>query len=182
MKGETTMAKTTKITAKKIMDKNNGCWIAPTSYEYEGFTVEVKPFISFEEVAAEISALIKACAPEDGKAYYPEAIEFGFRLDMIALFTNIIIPEKVEEQYALVYGTEIYKKLANDREQIGELWNIVTAIVKYNTENLAHRLTKTISDLVAQFNEIANIGGLKEIFEGATNLNNTNKVDEEQAD
>ena len=100
------MEKKQELTVEAI----NGIMDRLESREYVGMwndqEITLNVTIGFGDMIKLVNEVVNSCFGEDG-TYNPEAKDFAFRLNLIELYTNILLPEDIEAQYAAVYGTDL---------------------------------------------------------------------------
>ena len=62
------------------------------------------PFTTFDEIVSRVSDI---CFNSETGEYLPQNKDFAIRLCVINAYTNVNIPENVEHQYRILYGTDI---------------------------------------------------------------------------
>lgn len=69
--------------------------------------------------------VLQLCWNDEG--YYYEVMDFAFRCAVIAFYSNVQLPEGLEQKYEMVYGTDLYDtvlKYAN-RDQTESLFEAI---------------------------------------------------------
>lgn len=73
---------------------------------WNGVEIEIKRSLTAEQAAAFIRFVFGSSITDDGN-YLPEVEHTLARIATVAAYTNIELPEDANEQYDLVYGTDI---------------------------------------------------------------------------
>ena len=94
-----------------------------------GLQLTVRAMISAADAAQFIDAVLQPCW--NGSGYYYEMIDFAFRCAVITCYSNVRLPEKVEEKYDVVYGTDLYDTILQyaNRGQIDALYDAVNIYI-----------------------------------------------------
>lgn len=99
---------------------NNGL----TMIKYgSGLQVAIKYFIGATDVSKFTSLVLDLCWYEE--SYRVEYLDFAFRCAVIAFYSNVKLPDKLDAKYDLVYGTDLYDSIYNNANsgQIGSLYD-----------------------------------------------------------
>ena len=95
------------ITFEKIEEIMNDYFPATDTMEWHGLEIEVSRTVPFALAAEIVVRAANACFNADGE-YLPENSDFAFRLCVIDAYTNIDLPEEIEAQNRLLYGTDLW--------------------------------------------------------------------------
>lgn len=114
-----------------------------TNVEWNGLTIKVRHMVNFEYMLRFVNGVVNTCF-ETG-SYMPELKDFAIRCASIAYYTNINMPEDVDKQYKLVYGTDLVAKVLEAVDH-GQFNNILLAIDK----KLEYRANTNIEKLIEQ--------------------------------
>ena len=76
---------------------------------WNGLRVIVRSMITLDEMQELVSLVWEQCWDE--ASVHPELADFLLRRAVIVFYTNVNLPESVEEQYAYLYGTDLYEKV-----------------------------------------------------------------------
>lgn len=70
-------------------------------------TVKVRNTVSITEMLALTTSAVDTCFTSDGQ-YVPEMEDFAIKCGIIATYTNVQLPEELNEQYDVVYKTTLF--------------------------------------------------------------------------
>ena len=89
-----------------------------------GYNVAIKRFISFTDML---------CFAKSDNRYLPEVRDLFFRCSLVEFYTNIVLPESVEEKNQIVYGTDIIDLILQniDRGQFRAIMDGIEKRVTY---------------------------------------------------
>ena len=99
-----------KISFEKIEEIMNERFFVVDTMDWYGVEVEVKSLIPFALASELVRRIADACFSDDGE-YMPEVSDFALRLGVIEAYTNIELPDNVEEQNRLLYGTDLWEDI-----------------------------------------------------------------------
>ena len=118
--------------------------------ENEDVEVKVKKYLSFGESIQFVNEIVSSCfGGENDTEYYPESFEQAVRGCVIGIYTNIKLPDDIEEQNNIVFCDEIYDKC---RSVINvEQFDSMVAAAK---EKIRHRVAVYISTAEYQASKI----------------------------
>lgn len=77
--------------------------------DYYGNDLVVKWAIPFYMVKALVSSIANSCFDKETGTYTPENKDFAVRLCVVDAYTNVDIPDDPEDQYTLLYGTDLIR-------------------------------------------------------------------------
>lgn len=104
------MTKNNRITADMLEQLiNEGSDDIPVSMqlvEWNGLNIEVTHTLSIKDAFSLVQDVVDMSFLEDG-TYAPEVTDFAMRAGVIDYYTNIDLPEKMEDRYRLVYSLPI---------------------------------------------------------------------------
>ena len=70
--------------------------------------ISVRPLLTFRETSCFVNTVMAACFDDEHGIAVPEAMDFAIRANTVLRYTNLELPEDLEEQYTILYGTDIY--------------------------------------------------------------------------
>lgn len=79
-----------------------------SEYEWDGLSICVRPLISIEESIELVDTVMQSCINPKGNVFMPELMDLMFRVNVICFYTDVEIPETLQDQCVLVYGTNLY--------------------------------------------------------------------------
>ena len=76
-------------------------------FNWNGLKVIVRHLISLDEMQKLVGLVLDQCW--DGERMRMELLDFHLRCAVVVFFTNVNLPQKAEEQYEYLYGTDLYE-------------------------------------------------------------------------
>ena len=73
---------------------------------WSGMSITVRKMIGIDEMQQMVGLILDQCW--DGECLRKELADFFLRCAVITFFTNVTLPEKREEQYEILYGTDLF--------------------------------------------------------------------------
>lgn len=98
-----------------------------------GYNVAIKRFISFTDMLSFVDGVVSGCFAKSDNRYLPEVRDLFFRCSLVEFYTNIVLPESVEEKNQIVYGTDIIDLILQniDRGQFRAIMDGIEKRVTY---------------------------------------------------
>ena len=126
------------------------------SFEWRGVTVTVAHTVPFATALTIIEAVAQSCFDEEGE-YYPILANMMFRHEVIAKYTNIEVPEDVEECYALFYNTGLWDEVIEriSDEQLVDIQVAAHKKISYTIELKAEALKKEVTAMAENLSRIS---------------------------
>lgn len=75
---------------------------------WKGLGIVVKTFLTFAETVRFTDNVMNACFNREKDMFLPEGLDYAFRINVLMSYTNLEIPSNIEDQYRMVFETEIY--------------------------------------------------------------------------
>ena len=94
----------------------------------------VKTFLSLDEYKDLIDSIVRTCTAEDGDCIY-EMIDFVTRVNIIAAYALIELPEDIDELYYVVYESDLYDVVVKNANQ----WQIDSIIKSVDAQCIFYR-------------------------------------------
>lgn len=129
-----------------------------------GYEVSVKRFISFINMMSLVDGVVSGCFAKSDNSYLPEVRDFFFRCSIVEFYTNIVLPDSVEEKNSIVYGTDIVDLIMQHIDK-GQLRAIVDGIEKkinYFVNTNVKQIEDEVSGLIGQITPM--LGQMREIL------------------
>lgn len=130
---------------------------------WNGIEINIKRTLNIYEMKVLFEAILSRCFSTDNGSYQPEYRDFAERTAVLAIYTDINLPEDIGDQFDLVFKTDIYKFVTEnvDSEQ---LWSIMDSagmkieeMIKYRSEDMlkkAQEAIDSVNDLTEQFGKL----------------------------
>lgn len=119
--------------------------------------VSVQYLVDFDIARLIVKNIADKCFDEDGN-YHPEIREFLERIAIISAYTDIELPESVAEQYAFLYGTDIYQNVigAVSEEQVCSILGAVEEKVQWRIKTSSDAIMSNILEVYAKLDAMTN--------------------------
>lgn len=79
---------------------------------WRGKTVKVKPSLSFEEMIDCYNDITGTITDEATGMIRYELLDFTVKIYILAYYTQLEFPQTIEEQYDMIYNTDLYGSIA----------------------------------------------------------------------
>lgn len=91
----------------------------------------VKTFLSLDEYKDLIDSIIQACTADDGERIY-ELVDFATRVNIIAAYALIELPEEIDELYYTVYESDLFQTVCKNvnHDQIDAIITCINSIIR----------------------------------------------------
>ena len=152
--------KTTKITAKQLADVVNKVSTPMVSeIEWNGLKIQIKNRLTLDE-SDDFCLLLTAIQfiGDDG-SYRPTLRDFGVRSNIIKFYTNVELPEDVNDTYNLLYGNDLVETVRRyvDQVQLSSLLKSTEALVKHMATSEAEAIISEFKKLADRMNELTSV-------------------------
>ena len=160
--------------AKKLDRVSVGAWekIAkqmreePTALDWHGDKLIIKKRLTMAEAVAYVRLVTTSCFSKEDGSYQPEALGFAKKRCAVALYTNVTLPQDMEKQYDLIYGTDIMDAVMGciDLEQYNEMCEAVADHIDSILDANIDRVQQRIEAAAKAMEEISS--SLGSVFDG----------------
>lgn len=126
--------------------------------KFQDADIMVKYALSFDEVLSFVSATVDSCFTTDG-GYVPQAKKFAFMANIIDYYTDVQMPDNLNDRYALAVLSGLYDVVVNeiDDRQLDSLHDSVERLIDNILTNNANIARNELSKAVASLNSIVQI-------------------------
>lgn len=162
------MDTTKKITYEDCKKVINDISMLTAEVDWNGLELNVKKNLSFSEAANFVSYVVGLCFIEGTNEYIPEARDFAIRVCTIESYTNVELPESIEERNKVVYNTDLMQTVLKnvDAQQFNSLIQAIDIKLDYlsnaNVELLNNKFEKLLDSFEKLYQSVAGV------FEGIT--------------
>ena len=136
------------------------------SFIWEGIEIKAKKFLNVYEMKVMFDGIFERCFSSTDQTYQPEYRDFAERACTVAVYSDVTLPESVDDQYDLMYKTDLYYAVIEhiDPMQRGALLDAIDEKIKETIDYRANQVVKTAEDTM---NYVSNLlDGFKEMFDG----------------
>ena len=144
--------------AKDFIEKNKTEYSETVNCQYAGIQFKVKRIISFTDMITFVDNVSRGCFDYETGEYYPEARDYGFKVSVFEMYTDIELPEDSSERYAFIYGDDNLFYYIISRINKGQFDAIQDSIEERinNTLNLnTDNVNRQLNELHTQLTNIA---------------------------
>lgn len=78
---------------------------------WRGTAFAVRTVLTARDASRLFDGVMTACYDRGRDLFFPEMADFAFRAGVLVWYAGAELPENIEEQYRLVYGTDLYDKV-----------------------------------------------------------------------
>lgn len=169
--------------------QDNAVYVAKT-YQWDGKDVQIIYHLPFYEMMEMVNDVAGCCFNEDA-GFMPELMDFAFRVNVVARYSNMVLPENLDEKYDAVYGTDFVEFILEHvhQQQLKAMVKAINRKIEYicnaNIEELRRRTNQIVEGLEGVQKEIGDIfagvnsGDVAKLVEEFAK-NGYNHVDEEK--
>ena len=140
---------------------------------WEGVEIKVKRFLTMKEMFEFTNSVVDACFRKDDGSYRPEVKDFMVRSCILDIYTNIEIPENLENRYDMVYRFGVISEIMRyiDQAQFNAIMSAIDCKIDDRLNTYIEMLEKNLEEKVAVLDQtvenlVEYIGG---IFNGIDN-------------
>lgn len=114
------------IKADAFREYMNDHFPAERTIEVGGIQVTVKTRLSVDSMIDFVNFVVNNCF--QGDECLPQLKDFLIRIEIIRMYTNIELPNNIQDQYEFVYGSDLIGQLVDEVINRNEFNNILQAI------------------------------------------------------
>lgn len=163
-----------RITVEDFNNAINDVYMPVTETEWNGLTLYVRKNISFQETLDFVKYVTELCFAEDTHEYLPEARDLAIKIFLIQHYTNIDLPDSLEERNKFIYETDIVQTVLNfvNPYQFNEIIRAIDLKIDYMADANIEAINNKMDELYKSFEELSN--SLETVFGG---INEDSMVD-----
>lgn len=142
--------KSNRVTLTALREAIKGRFDTYITDTWCGLDITIKRYLDLNEALAFITKVVESSFDESGE-YAPERQYIAMRLVTIALYTNLSLPKSIEEQYDLIYGTDLYSFVADrvDEDQYNSIALVILDRIKDINSVKAASVEARLADVYA---------------------------------
>lgn len=117
------------ITAREIKQIASTFYEQPKYVMWHGKRIKINPLLSFEEFVSLIDEIFKRCVDNGSGRLILETVDFVFKVEFLKKYCSIVLPENVEDQYKIIYGSDLIELCFDqvNHEQLANIKKIINA-------------------------------------------------------
>lgn len=148
--------------AKRIYGTNSLGECGDDFLWYGDRSIAVKKVISFRDMMRLVRTVADSCFDDDGE-YMPEVKDFCYQSLMVEYYSNVKLPEDIEERNELIYGTNLSDMIIARVSNV-QHWAIEAAI----EERINHRKNVNMRKVEQDAEYI--VGEMSRLYEGVEKM------------
>lgn len=132
---------------------------------FDGNEIHVNYLVDPAIINTIADGVVDSCFADDG-TYNPYMKEFTTKCLIITAYSDIQLPDDVPSQYAFVYGTDVFRIVADQicKRQLVELLSTIDDRIGFRKSSDVEAATSKIIEIYSMLQE--SIGGLRESVSG----------------
>lgn len=136
-----------------------------STLEWHGLEISVKRRLSLTEVLEFVNSVASTSFTENG-TYVPAVTEFAVKSNVILMYTNLSLPDNLENRYQLIYGTDIISHILTliDSAQYHEILDAADKQIEFLCDSNVDAIQYQLSELMSNFEKLQS--GMVEVFAG----------------
>lgn len=134
--------------------------------EWKGLDVEVKKFLSLQEMLDFVDSVVKSCFHAETGEYLPQVKDFAIRCNVLEHYAHFALPRKIETQYDIVMQSGAYEMIQEhiNESQFTEMLRSIDAKVKHIADANAQAALDKVETALAAINDFSD--KMSEMFSG----------------
>lgn len=143
---------------------------------WHGNKLVIKRTLTAMEMLQIVENVTRGSFNDDNASFTPELTDFVFLREVVEKYTNVDIPQDVEDLYALLYRTDIIDVIMDNinGRQFTKMYNAITTKIKYISETNVERIAAQMGDAVKQITDL--VSNFASIMDGVTADDVTNLI------
>lgn len=140
-----------------------------SKFVWAGLEIEVKRFLTMEEMFDFTNTVFETCFRQDDSSYRPEVKDFMIRSCILDAYTNIEIPDDLQTRYDMVYRYEIIPEVMKYVDQ--NQFNAVLMAIDSKINNRLNANVEKFEKKMAEADEMVGkaVEYISGIFDGIDN-------------
>ena len=128
------MAEVKTVTPREIKQITNAISDKPKTILWHGKRINVNPLLSLKEMFELVDEIMAGCIKEPEKTIVLEAVDFIFKIKTLSKYTDIMLPDDLEEQYRIIYASDLVESVFSNVNQIqlNVLRDVIRAYTGFN--------------------------------------------------
>ena len=159
MKGENIMSDKFEM-IKKIAEKESS---ERTTVDWNGVEISVKKTVSLDDMMSVVLGVVGSCFDEDGN-YIPEVVDIIEKHNVIKWYTDIDVPNDINESFDLIYRTDLYQIVIGkiDQTQLATIHKAIREKIEYLVNVRADAVSNKCIELIGELSKVSD--GLSTLF------------------
>ena len=158
-----------------------------TVKEWYGLEINIRRNISVKDALEFAQEVAVGCFTADG-VFVPEIGDFLIRSNVLRRYANFSLPEKLDKQYELVYGTDAFNVVCDyiDTNQLKSIIEAIDRKIDYMCDSGIVEIRTQLSEMVNSVNLMHSTAGdlvdnlSQEELKNVLNIFKSGSVDEEK--
>lgn len=157
-----------RITVEECKKAIEEVYMPVTEIQWNGLDLTVRRNISFSETLDFVKYVTDLCFADETHEYLPEARDLAIKIFLIEHYTNLDLPDSLEERNYVIYETDIVQTVLNcvNPYQFNEIVRAIDLKIDYMAEANIEAINRKVDELYKSFEELSN--SLQTVFGGIT--------------
>lgn len=155
--------------------------------DFYGYELHIMYLVPYRVLVTLTQKIADNCFDEDGN-YLPETLDYSVRATVVATYTNVQLPDDIEEQYYMLYATDLWQTVIDSisAEQFSIIQNCVIERIRTRNETnraMFEKELRSAMDLLSGMSlQVADLfsGISKEDLAALTKAIGNSRIDEEK--
>ena len=145
------------INAEKLKEIASERFTEYETVEYYGCDVVIRKILPFPVFRKIVSRVADSCFDSITGEYLPENREFATRLCIAELYTDVEIPDDIEQQYTLLFGTDFIQMVIGNinRDQFLDMQYAIDERIRVRNEANRAMFDRSVMDILNKIGEIS---------------------------
>lgn len=156
--------------------------------EWYGTEITVQKIVSFKKMSEIVLRVAAVCFNRDDGSYMPEVMNTALRLCIFEAYTNIELPDDIDEQNFLIFGSGLWDLVTAliDADQLGTIELAINRRVKARLDTNRAEFERAVNNVMTSLTELGKqLNGLfgnitEEKFNALIDAISTGGVDEQK--
>lgn len=137
--------------------------------EWKGLPILVKHHLSLGEIIAFTDSVVSSCFMADTNEYIPEIKDFATRCSILQYYSNVQLPEDLDEKCEMIYSSDIISCVAQniDAPQFNSMCAAIDKKIDSIVQSNIGALNQQMSEVVSGFKALEK--QLSAAFDGIDN-------------
>lgn len=147
---------TERINADELLATVNAVSVTdPAKLRWHGLEISIKRRLSLSDMMRFVDYVVKSCF-NDEAVYLPEVKDFAIGCSIIEQYTNIDLPENVEDKYEVINGSDIISLVLEyvDMRQFNKMIEAIDDRIDVTIQTNVSAITHQINSLYASIEEL----------------------------
>lgn len=176
-------------TNTEYMDIIKGKYNPSTKINWNGIDINVINTLPLGAVIEYVDAVVSMCFSSDDGEYMPEVKSFAEKIFAIETYTDLVLPEDVEQRYEVIMCSDIFDTIYEhiNKSQYTDMLSSIEDRLYIMAESTSESFKRQLTKLENSFEDLLN--QIEEVFSGISpddvaslinSINDSGMIDEEK--